>query len=128
MSDWERLAALALEIEDYSLEPLQASVSSDFERRSTVIHLRGAGEEGLGEDVTYDAVDHELMQAAGPVLELAGSHTLGSFCQHLAGLALFGEPPQREVSVRYRTWAFESAALDLALRQHGSSLHATLGR
>ena len=55
MSDWERLAGLELEIEDYALEPLQASVSSDFERKSTVIHLRGAGEEGLGEDVTYDA-------------------------------------------------------------------------
>ncbi len=38
-------------------------MSSDFERKSTVIHLRGAGEEGVGEDVTYDAVDHEL--AAG---------------------------------------------------------------
>ena len=46
MSDWERLAGLELEIEDYSLEPLQANVSSDFERKSTVIHLRGAGEEG----------------------------------------------------------------------------------
>ena len=44
MSDWERLAGLELEIEDYSLEPLQASVSSSFERKSTVIHLRGAGE------------------------------------------------------------------------------------
>ena len=30
---------------------------------------------------------------------------------------LFPEPPQREVSSRYRTWAYESAALDLALRQ-----------
>ena len=98
MSDWERLAALALEIEDYSLEPLQASVSSDFERKSTVIHLRGAGEEGLGEDVTYEAVDQEILQAAGPVLELAGRHTLGSFSELLASMSLFPEPPQREVS------------------------------
>ncbi len=128
MSDWERLAGLELEIEDYTLEPLQASVSSDFERKSTVIHLRGAGEEGLGEDVTYDAEDHEILQAAGPVLPLAGRHTLGSFCELLAGMSLFPEPPQREVSERYRTWAYESAALDLALRQAGIPLHEALGR
>ena len=117
MSTWEALAELALEIEDYTLEPLQANVSSDFERKSTVIHLRGAGEEGLGEDVTYDAVDHEILQAAGPTLPLSGRFTLASFCAHLAELELFPEPPQREVSSRYRTWAYESAALDLALRQ-----------
>ena len=66
------------EIDDYALEALQASVSSDFERKSTVIHLRGAGEEGLGEDVTYDAVDHDILQAAGPTLPLAGRYTLAS--------------------------------------------------
>ena len=128
MSDWERLAGLELEIADYGLEPLQASVSSDFERKSTVIHLRGAGEEGLGEDVTYDAEDHEILQATGPVLPLAGRHTVGSFSELLAGMSLFPEPPQREVSQRYRTWAYESAALDLALRQAGIPLHEALGR
>jgi L-alanine-DL-glutamate epimerase-like enolase superfamily enzyme len=128
MSDWERLADLPVEIEDYALEPLQESVSSAFERKSTVIHLRGAGEEGLGEDVTYDAVDQEIMQATGPVLELAGRHTLGSFSEKLAGQKLFAEPPQRDVSQRYRTWAYESAALDLALRQAGMAMHTALGR
>lgn len=128
MSTWEQLAELEVEIEDYTLEPLQANVSSDFERKSTVIHLRGRGEEGLGEDVTYDAVDHDILQAAGPTLPLAGTYTLASFCEHLAGLALFPEPPQREVSELYRTWAYESAALDLALRQANTTLHAALGR
>ena len=128
MSTWEVLSDLAVEIEEYSLEALQANVSSDFERKSTVIHLRGGGQEGVGEDVTYDAVDQEILQAAGPQLELAGSFTLASFCEHLAELSLFPEPPQREVSERYRTWAYESAALDLALRQAGASLHEILGR
>lgn len=50
MSTWDELAGLELEIEDYALEPLQATVSSEFERKSTVIHLRGGGEEGVGED------------------------------------------------------------------------------
>jgi len=128
VSTWTQLADLELEIEDYTLEPLQANVSSDFERKSTVIHLRGRGEEGLGEDVTYDAVDHDVLQATGPTLPLAGTYTLASFCEHLAGLSLFPEPPQREVSERYRTWAYESAALDLALRQANTTLHAALSR
>jgi L-alanine-DL-glutamate epimerase-like enolase superfamily enzyme len=128
VSTWELLEGLPVVIEDYALEPLQESVSSDFERKSTVIHLRGGGEEGVGEDVTYDAVDQEIMQAAGPVLALAGSHTLGSFSELLSGISLFPEPPQREVSARYRVWAYESAALDLALRQAGRALHEVLGR
>jgi L-alanine-DL-glutamate epimerase-like enolase superfamily enzyme len=128
MSTWELLAALPVEIERYELEPLQADVSSDFVRKSTVIHLLGGGHEGVGEDVTYDAVDQEILQAAGPALELSGSFTLASFAERLAGLQLFPEPPQREVSARYRTWAYESAALDLALRQAGTTLHAALGR
>jgi L-alanine-DL-glutamate epimerase-like enolase superfamily enzyme len=126
--DWERLASIPLLVEGYELEPLQATVSSAFERKTTVIRLRGAGEEGLGEDVTYDAVDHEILQAAGPVLDLSGKWTIGAFCEHVGGLSLFGTPPQREVSTRYRRWAFESAALDLALRQAGNSLHEALGR
>jgi len=128
VSTWDLLEGLPVVIEDYALEPLQESVSSDFERKSTVIHLRGHGEEGLGEDVTYDAVDQEIMQAAGPVLALAGSHTLGSFSELLSGISLFLEPPQREVSARYRVWAYESAALDLALRQAGTALHEVLRR
>ncbi len=128
MSTWATLAELDVEIEDYTLEPLQATVSSEFERKSTVIRLHGAGEEGIGEDVTYDAVDHDILQAAGPILPLAGRFTLAGFCARLAELQLFPEPPQREVSSRYRAWAYESAALDLALRQAGISLYQALGR
>jgi L-alanine-DL-glutamate epimerase-like enolase superfamily enzyme len=128
VSTWERLAGLELQVEDYTLEPLQATVSSEFERKSTVIRMRGAGHEGVGEDVTYDGVDHDILQAAGPTLPLAGEFTLGSFSERLSELSLFPEPPQREVSARYRTWAYESAALDLALRQAGQSLHEALAR
>jgi hypothetical protein len=128
VSTWELLAELPVEIEDYALQGLRAEVSSDFERKSTLIRLRGAGQEGVGEDVTYDVVDHEILQAAGPALALAGRFTLASFSEHLAGLSLFAEPPQRDVSQRYRTWAYESAALDLALRQAGTTLHEALGR
>ena len=64
----ERLADLPLHIEGYALEGLTRDVSSAFTRVSTVIRMHGAGEEGVGEDVTYDAPDHEVLQAAGPVL------------------------------------------------------------
>ncbi len=57
------------------------------------------------------------------MLPLAGDWTLATFCDHLAGLDPFPRPPQREVSRRYRAWTFESAALDLALRQAGRALH-----
>jgi hypothetical protein len=123
----DRLADLPLRIDDYGLERLERDVSSQFTRVSTVIRLRGGGEEGIGEDVTYDAVDHDVLQAAGPVLALAGQRTLGEFCDHLEGLDLWPEPPQREPSRLYRIWGYESAALDLALRQAGTTLHGALG-
>ncbi|MGA9874309.1 MAG: hypothetical protein WBQ21_00685 [Solirubrobacteraceae bacterium] len=125
---WERLADLPLQIDAYELEPLRAMVSSDFERKSTVVRMTGAGQEGEGEDVTYDAVDHDILQAAGPNLPLKGSWTIRSFAERLAELDLFPKEPQREVSRRYRVWAYESAALDLALRQAGTTLHEALGR
>jgi L-alanine-DL-glutamate epimerase-like enolase superfamily enzyme len=128
MSTYDLVADLPVRIDDYDLEGLVQSVSSDFERKTTIIHLRGAGEDGVGEDVVYDAVDHELAQDAGPVLALAGDWTIRTFSEHLTTLELFSVPPQREVSQLYRVWAYESAALDLALRQAGQSLHAVLRR
>jgi len=125
---YELVADLPVDIEGCELEGLRQQVSSDFERKTTVIRLRGHGEQGLGEDVVYEAVDHDVAQRAGPVLPLAGDWTMRSFSEHIATLDLFPEPPQREVSPLYRTWAYESAALDLALRQAGRPLHEVLGR
>jgi L-alanine-DL-glutamate epimerase-like enolase superfamily enzyme len=125
---YERLADLPLEVESYELEGLEKEVSSEFTRLSTVIHLRGGGHEGVGEDVTYDALDHVALQDAGPVQPLAGPWTLDGFANRLAELDLFPSPPVRDVSRLYRRWGFESAALDLALRQTGLSLADALGR
>jgi hypothetical protein len=127
MASFDALANLPLEIEGYELEGLELDLPG-FERLSTVIHLRGRGEEGLGEDVTYDALDHIALRDAGPALDLTGHATLGEFCEFMGGLDTFPSEPQRDVSRRYRRWAFESAALDLALRQAGKGLAAVLGR
>ena len=129
MSTWEQLASLPLEIDRYDLEGRELAFSEEFVRYTTLITLRGGGEEGVGEDVVYDGLDHASFQAAGAVLPLAGSWTLGSFAERLAELDTFPDPPVRgDVSRRYRNWAFESAALDLALRQAGRSLQEHLGR
>jgi hypothetical protein len=127
VSSYEKIADLPLKIESYELEGLQLQAGT-FERLTTVIHIKGGGEEGVGEDVVYDGLDHIALQDAGPVLDLAGEHTIDSFSKLLEGLPLFPEPPEREVSVNYRRWAFESAGLDLALRQAGKPLHGVLGR
>jgi hypothetical protein len=127
MPTFDALADLPLEIDGYELEGLELQLPG-FERLTTVIRLEGGGEEGVGEDVTYDAVDHIALQDAGPSLDLTGHATLGEFCEFMDGVDTFPAEPQREVSRRYRRWAFESAALDLALRQSAANLAAMLGR
>jgi hypothetical protein len=127
MATFDALAALPLEIEGYELRG-EEFTTPGFERLSTVIALRGGGEEGLGEDVTYDAVDHIALQGAGAVLDLTGHATLGEFCEFMGGVDTFPTEPQRDVSRRYRRWAFEAAALDLALRQQGIGIAEALGR
>jgi L-alanine-DL-glutamate epimerase-like enolase superfamily enzyme len=129
VGSYSLLAGLPLTIESYALAGLQQQVSSGFLRRTTVIRLAGSGEVGLGEDVTYQADEHERLQAAGPVHDLAGSHTIATFSELLGTLDLFpGGEPEEPAWRLYRRWAFESAALDLALRQAGRSLADALGR
>jgi L-alanine-DL-glutamate epimerase-like enolase superfamily enzyme len=128
LSTWERIAGLEVALDGYELERLDRDLGRDFVRSTTVVHLLGGGHEGLGEDVTYANAHHDTLNAAGSVQPLAGSWTLASLADHLASLDLFGDEPQMDVYRRYRNWAFESAALDLGLRQAGVSLHSLLGR
>jgi L-alanine-DL-glutamate epimerase-like enolase superfamily enzyme len=122
-----RVSDLPLVVESHELERLEQAVSSDFTRVTTQVHLRGAGEEGIGEDVTYSGDDHDALHGAPPQ-PLEGEWTLASFSEHLDGLELFPEPPGMEAFRDYRRWGFESAALDLALRQAGTTLAEALGR
>jgi hypothetical protein len=127
VSTFEHVAELPLEIEECELDGRGVNLGP-FERLTTLIGLRGRGREGIGEDVTYDALDHIALQDAGAPAALAGRHTFAGFSELLDSLELFPTPPEREDSRAYRRWAFESAALDLALRQAGTSLATAVER
>src|SRR6476469_751540 len=124
---WPRLAQLPLVVEACEYDRLHAVLAYDFERFTTHVRLIGAGTEGLGEDISAFEEDGTTLHEARPALPLEGEWTLASFCDHLATLALWPEPPEWDVALRFRNWAFESAALDLALRQAGRPLHDVLG-
>jgi hypothetical protein len=116
VSTYDRVKDLPLEIDGYELEPLEQEVARGFTLRRTVVVLRGGGEEGRGEEVDYNPTIQEEFQARRGELPLAGAHTLDSFSLLQSG------------QTEYRRWALESAALDLALRQAGTSLGEAIGR
>jgi hypothetical protein len=91
---------------------------------TTVVQLRGGGHEGQGEDVTYLAALHENV----PVPDVAGRWTLDSFSESLDGVRFFADLPEDNAAQDYRRWAWESAALDLALSQAGTNLAEFLER
>ena len=122
---WSSLADLRLRVDDYAVERRELAVSSEFTRVTTAVVLHGDGETGEGEDVTYTATDHDDFPAGEM---LAGTWTLRDYSRRLDDLVLFSAEPQMGASRDYRRWAFESAALDLALRQSGLSFAAALGR
>lgn len=126
MTTYDRLAELPLRIKGYDLEGLSRT-QGDRERLTTVIKLRDGDYEGCGEDVTYDADSQRNFQQFGQGFDLAGDWTIDSFSRYLDTVDLFPRAAA-PVSVyrNYRRWGFESAALDLALRQAGQSLAQVL--
>ena len=128
MSLYDAVRDLELEIEGYELEGHEYVISPEFTRKTTVVRLQGAGEEGLGEDVTYDPSEHDTLQSRGPVHPLAGEWTLDALSRRLSALSLFEREPEHDAYFDYRRWGFESAALDLALRQAGISLGDAVDR
>jgi len=117
---YECLAGLPLKVEGHRLEILTQPVSSGFDRVVTLVTVFGAGAEGAGEDVTYEAPAHEAELPARSAFDLRSDGTLGSFSDRLEQLLPVDAVP-------YSRWGYESAALDLALRQAGVSLPGALG-
>jgi L-alanine-DL-glutamate epimerase-like enolase superfamily enzyme len=129
VGSWAAVADLPLVVEACELELLERPTPSGWTRQTTLIRLHGRGETGIGEDVVYQGEEHVAQVERGPAPELSGAFTLASFSELVGGLDLFPDgPPQMPVSRSYRRWGYESAALDLALRQAGRGLADVLGR
>ena len=75
---------LPVEIEGYELEGLELQARPDFLRRTTVVHLRGAARKASAR-TSRTTVPSTSAAGARPDLPLAGSWTLHSFSEHLAG-------------------------------------------
>lgn len=125
---YDALRDLPLHVEGYELELLtQGDSDGGAGRTTTAIRLSGSGDDGVGEDVVYEPEEHHA-HLEMPRLPLAGTWTLHTFSSYLGTLSLFPAEPGWAASRDFRRWAFESAALDLALRQAGTSLADALGR
>ena len=114
MGLYDSLRGLEFDLAGYATERKEAQVSSEFKRVTTTVVLSGADVQGRGEDVTYQAEAHDDF----PELRERGRMTLAEYSRAL-------EPYELD---DYRRWAFESAGLELALRQNGLSLGRVLGR
>jgi hypothetical protein len=126
---YARVASLPLAIERCELLPLVRDTSSGFTKVSIVVRLSGAGHDGEGEDITWDQIDQiELLRGGDQLTWLRGARTFDEFSKLLGLANLFPVPPIRDSARFYRRWAFESAALDLALRQNDLSLQDAVGR
>jgi hypothetical protein len=126
---YSRVAELPVRIEHCELLPLVRDTTSGFTKVSIVVRLTGNGHEGKGEDITWDQIDQiEQLRRAGDLSWLRGTRTVEEFSTLLGLADLFPVEPIRDSARFYRRWAFESAALDLALRQNGLSLQDAVGR
>jgi hypothetical protein len=112
ISSYDTVSGLELELETFATERRETAVSSEFLRVTTTVVLAGRGKAGQGEDVTYLAEQHDGF----PTLRERGPMTLQRFSESLEAYGFH----------EYRRWAFESAALDLALRQNRLSLGQAL--
>src|SRR5947207_4626266 len=128
-STYARVARLPLVVERCELLPLVRDTSSGFTKVSIIARLSGGGHVGEGEDITWDQIDQiEFLRDGDHLAWLRGARTFDEFSTLLGLANLFRVEPIRDSARFYRRWAFESAALDLALRQSGLSLEDALGR
>jgi hypothetical protein len=111
---WDSLAGLSVRIDDVAVQRRELP-RDEWTRVTTTVVLQGDGTSGEGEDVTYEAAEHDDFPAD---VILAGTWSLDDLSRRLEELDL----PD------YRRWAFESAGLDLGLRQRGASLGEVVGR
>ena len=117
MALWDSVAELPVKVDGYKLERRESPTPSGWTRVTTTVVLEGEGAPGQGEDVTYES---ELQDGVPDELMLAGTWSFEDFSHRLDEF--------EELAEGFRRWAFESAGLDLALRQNELGLGQALGR
>jgi L-alanine-DL-glutamate epimerase-like enolase superfamily enzyme len=122
---WDSVSGLRVQVDDYALQRRELRTPSGWTRVTTTVAIEGAGHTGVGEDVTYTEADHEHAPAG---LVFAGTWSLDELSHHFDELELWGGDPENHTGIDHRRWAFESAALDLGLRQAGVGLADAFGR
>jgi hypothetical protein len=125
MALWDSVAGLTVRVDGYSLQRRESVTPGGWTRVTTAVVLHGDGGTGEGEDVTYTADDHDHVPEG---LMLAGTWSLEDLSHHLDGLELWSGDPDNHTGQDHRRWGFESAMLDLALRQNELGLGEALGR
>lgn len=116
------LVALPLYVERVELRPAQRGP-----RRTTIVRMEGLGHAGLGEDVTHDAADVDAFRELDVLPIVRSARSVVHLGQLLDEFPLLEAKTSFAVVRSYRRWALESAAIDLALRQAGTSLPHLLG-
>lgn len=127
MTLYSRLKELTFEIEKIDFVKHALDTSSGFRRKTTEIILSGKDRSGHGEDVTYEGDEHDALERDKPDFSLRGKFSLQEFSDRLNEIDLFyGREIEHAEFSNYRRWGFESAALDLALKQSDTNLAAAL--
>ena len=112
----DAVAGLSVEIESVERDRLVLDVSPQFQRVTTVVRLRGERRRGRRRGRHLRCGLHAPERSPEP--PVAGFRgTLGELSELLEPVDLYGGPIGIEGQRQYRRWAWESAALDLALRQ-----------
>lgn len=127
MYDYRPFADLVLEFEGFKLLPLEQEIPGGITRLTTIVQLEGKGHIGQGEDVTYDSNNQISFQQNGLNLFPSGKYRLDEFSKIIEQTELFADKPSQNSYINYRRWAFESAAMSLALKQNDISIDEILG-
>lgn len=120
-------AVLALPVRIERVATAQLRLPGAFERITTIVGLEGGGHVGRGEDVAYSPQTQARLPGVFDRLELQGEWTMASLAEQLDEHPLLAGNTGDDDKAGYHRWAVESAALDLALRQHDSDLPGLIG-
>ncbi|MDZ7746727.1 MAG: hypothetical protein U5K28_09540 [Halobacteriales archaeon] len=113
MRRYAMVESLPVSIDSLTLARCERDVSSGFTRVTTTVELSGEGCIGRGEDVCYEAEDHDDY----PRPDLTGEWEFDDLSDAISAADLWPDDPSQHHAPAFRQWAFESAALDLALTQ-----------